>query len=248
MLIAGLAFGQSFVRTTDSTLRFEAADIQPTPDAVPGTNTQNMRGGLYRRGRYEVHSATMLDLVRTAYNLDADKVTGGPAWMDKDRFDIIAKAPGDSTPEEMRTMLRNLLAERFRLVVHKDTKPLAAYAIRQGKKVLMKQSAGSDTPGSDMHGCKPIPPPGSPQGGALMTYRCHNVSLAELPDQLRNMVLATKALSGTPVVDRTELKGGWNSDIRYSQNTGAPQAGTDASPEVVTIFAALEKQLGLKLD
>ena len=161
ILIAGAAFGQS----TDSTLQFEAADIQRTPAAAPGTNSQTMRGGLYRDGRYEIRSATMLDLVRTAYNVDAVHVTGGPAWLDKERFDIIAKAPGDSTPEKLRTMLRNLLAGRFSLVVHNGTKPLAVYAITQGKRVLMKQSAGSDTPG-----CKPIPPPEPPQE-ALMTYQ-----------------------------------------------------------------------------
>ena len=237
MLIAGLAFGQS----TDSALQFEAAEIHPTPAAAPGTNSQTMRGGLSRDGRYEVLSATMLDLVRTAYHVDADHVTGGPAWVDKERFNIIAKAPGDSTPEKLRTMLRNLLAERFSLVVHNDTKPLTVFAITQGKKVLMKPSAGSDTPG-----CKPIPPPESPPG-ALMTYQCHNISMAEMPDQLRNMALVTRALSGVPAVDQTELKGGWDFEIKYSLNTGAPQARTDASPEAVTIFAAFEKQLGLKL-
>ncbi len=256
IVIAGLAFGQS----TDSAPKFEAADILPTPPAVAGTNNQSMHGGLYRSGRFEVRSATMLDLVRSAYNVDADYVTGGPAWMDKDRFDILAKAPGDSTPEKMRAMLRNLLAERFGLVVHNGTKPFAAYAITQGKKVLMKQSAG----GSDTPGCKPIPPPEPPQGGpmaeismngvairaapgALITYLCHNVSMAELPDQLRNMIFVTRALSGAPVVDQTGLKGRWDFNIKYSLNTVPPRVETDASPEVITIFAALEKQPGLKL-
>jgi len=227
MLIGSLAFSQS----TDNTLKFDSADIEPTPAAATGTNHQNMHGGLYSRGRYEVRSATMLDLVRAAYNVDADKVTGGPAWMDKDRFDIIAKAPADSTPEKTRAMLRNLLAERFSLVVHNDMKPFATYALTQGKKVLMKQSAGSDTPG-----CKPIPPSDSP--GALMTYRCRSVSMAELPDQLRNMTFPTKALNGSRIVNQTQLKGSWDFDIQYS---------LDAGPETVTIFAALEKQLGLKL-
>lgn len=101
MLITCLAFGQS----TESTLKFEAADIYPAPAASPGTNNQKMRGGLYRSGRYEVRSATMSDLVRTAYNVGVDKITGGPAWMDRDRFDLFAKAPGDATPERTRAML-----------------------------------------------------------------------------------------------------------------------------------------------
>ena len=71
--------------------------------------------------------------------------------------------------------------------------------------------------------------------------------MAEMPDQLRNMVLVTKTLNGVPAVDQTELKGGWDFNIKYSLNTGQPQARIDASPDVVTIFAAFEKQLGLKL-
>ena len=130
-LIAGAALGQS----GESGLKFEAADIHTSPAVAPGNNgNQFMRGGFYRGGRYEVRTATMVDLVRTAYNVEADKVTGGPAWMDKDQFDVIAKAPADSTPEKLQAMLRNLLAERFSLVVHNDTKPLPAYAITQGKK------------------------------------------------------------------------------------------------------------------
>ena len=137
-LIAGIAFGQP----DDSNLKFDAADIHSSPAVAPGSGNQFMRGGFYRGGRYEVRTATMVDLVRTAYNVDPDKVTGGPAWMDKDQFDVIAKAPADSTPEKLQAMLRNLLAERFGLVVHNDTKPLPAYALTQGKKVLLKAAGG----------------------------------------------------------------------------------------------------------
>jgi uncharacterized protein (TIGR03435 family) len=255
--IAVAAFGQS----ADSDLKFEAADIHPTPAVAPGSNNnQFMRGGFYRGGRYEVRNATMVDLVRTAYSVDADKVTGGPAWLEKDRFDVIAKAPADSTPEKLQAMLRNLLAERFSLAVHNDTKPLAAYALTQAKKVLMKPAGGSDATG-----CKLIPPPEPPPGGpmigisngttavrttpgALLTYTCHNVGMAEMPDQLRTMIFATNALNGTRVVDQTELKGAWDFDIKYTLNVGRLMAPGDNAPEVVTIFAALEKQLGLKLE
>lgn len=251
VLFAGVAFGQ----------KFEAADIHPSPAAAPGNNpNQFMRGGFYRGGRYEVRTATMVDLVRTAYNVDADKVTGGPGWMEKDQFDIIAKAPADSTADALQAMLRNLLAERFGLVVHNDTKPLAAYSITQGKKVLLKPATDSDTAG-----CKLIPPPEPPPGGpmigisngtvsvrttpgALMEYSCHNVSMAELPDQVRSMIFAPSYLNGTRVVDQTGLKGGWDFDIKYSLNIGRPMAPAEGAPEVVTLFAAFDKQLGLKLE
>ena len=253
-LIAGAAFGQS-----ESGLKFEAADIHTSPAAAPGAGNQFMRGGFYRGGRYEVRNATMVDLVRTAYNVDADKVTGGPAWMDKDQFDVIAKAPANSTADALQAMLRNLLAERFGLVVHNDTKPLPAYAITQGKKVLLKPAGGSDETG-----CKMVPPPEPAPGGpmmgifmngvairmapgSLMTYSCHNMSLAALPDQLRSMIFVPGYLNGTRVVDETELKGAWDFDIKYSANFRMP-VQAEGAPETVTIFTAFEKQLGLKLE
>jgi uncharacterized protein (TIGR03435 family) len=256
LLIVGLAFGQ-----TESALKFEAADIHTTPAVAPGNNgNQFMRGGFYRGGRYEVRSATMVDLVRTAYNVDADKVTGGPGWMDKDQFDVIAKAPADSTPEKLQAMLKNLLAERFGLVVHNDTKPLPAYALTQGKKVLMKPAGGSDETG-----CKMVPPPEPPPGGpvmgifmngvairmgptSLMTYSCHNITMSALPDQLRSMIFVPGYLNGSRVVDETELKGAWDFDIKFSANFRMPVQAAEGAPEVVTIFTAMEKQLGLKLE
>ncbi len=127
-----------------------------------------MRGGFYKGGRYEVRSATMVDLIRTAYAADSDdKVTGGPGWLGQDRFDVIAKAPVNSTPENLRLMLVNLLAERFNLVIHNDTKPLPAYVLAAGKKNQMKPGDGSgDT------GCKqqdqPAPAPGPGNGPMAM--------------------------------------------------------------------------------
>jgi uncharacterized protein (TIGR03435 family) len=256
VLVAGAAFGQ-----TESAVKFEAADIHPSPAAAPGNNpNQFMRGGFYRGGRYEVRTATMVDLVRTAYNVDADKVTGGPAWMDKDQFDIVAKAPADSTADALQAMLRNLLAERFSLAVHNDTKPLPAYAITQGKKVLLKPAGGSDETG-----CKMVPPPEPPAGGpmmgifmngvairmspgSLMTYSCHNMTMAALPDQLRSMIFVPGYLNGNRVVDETELKGAWDFDIKFSANFRMPAQAAEGAPEVVTIFTAFEKQLGLKLE
>jgi uncharacterized protein (TIGR03435 family) len=255
-LIAGVAFGQ-----IESTLKFEAADIHTSPAVAPNNNgNQFMRGGFYRGGRYEVRTATMVDLVRTAYNVDADKVTGGPAWMDKDQFDVIAKAPADSTPEKLRAMLRNLLAERFSLVVHDDTKPLAVYALTTGKKVLMKQADGSEETGCKL-APQPDPPAGSPMigmismngvvirlgAGSLITYSCHNISMAAFAEQMRGMIFVPGYLNGNRVVDQTELKGAWDFDVKYSFNFRGP-APVEGAPEIVTIFTAVEKQLGLKLD
>src|SRR5580704_17774771 len=85
-----------------------AAIAQPVADVHPATG-RAMRGPFVGGGRYEIHSATMLDLVRTAYGVDADKVYGGPSWLEMDRFDVTAKLPGGTTPESRKTILQGLL-------------------------------------------------------------------------------------------------------------------------------------------
>ena len=66
----------------------------------------------------------MLDLIATAYSItDRDLIVGGPAWLERNRFDIAAKAPQDTSPANVRLMLQDLLAERFKLAVHQRHAP-----------------------------------------------------------------------------------------------------------------------------
>jgi hypothetical protein len=88
---------------------FEVADVHmsaPSPSPF-----QFMRGPIVRAGRYELRNATMLDPIRTAYDVDENKVVGGPSWLESDRFDVVAKAPQQSSPESLRIMLQALLAD-----------------------------------------------------------------------------------------------------------------------------------------
>ncbi len=230
-LLPGAASGQSF----------EVADVHVS---APATNSV-MRGGFYRGGRYEVRTANMVGLISMAFGVDADKVVGGPGWLDNDRFDVIAKAPADATPEALRTMLRTLLAERFRLMVHNDTRPLPAYVLTAGKKPQMKQADGSGD-----SGCRFQPPPtGVMIGpGSLISYSCRNMTLAAFAEAIRTMISGTLYLNGYRIVDRTELQGIWNFDVKYTLTTmPGPVAGPPGA-DVVTLFDAVEKQLGLKLE
>ena len=65
-----------------------------------------MRGGVIRGGRYELRNATMVDLISTAYGIDAEKVLGGPNWLESDRFDVIAKTPPKTSPETISRCFR----------------------------------------------------------------------------------------------------------------------------------------------
>ena len=92
MTCAGwLTFGQS----PETQPKFEAADVHVSAK----TTNPFPRTGPVRGGRYEVKTASMVDLIRIAYGFDQDKILGGPNWLEMDRFDVIGKAPADSTPE-----------------------------------------------------------------------------------------------------------------------------------------------------
>src|SRR5262245_29952610 len=91
LLFCGLAFGQS----SDKTLAFEIADVHTSkPSIIP-----QMSGGILRGTRYEIRNASMVDLIKTAYDVEPEKVVGGPAWLESDRFDVIARTPAGTTPE-----------------------------------------------------------------------------------------------------------------------------------------------------
>jgi len=249
---AWLAFSQS----PETPPKFEIADVHVSAKAV----NQFVRSGLAHGGRYEVKDATMVDLIRLAYGFDADKILGGPSWLEMDRFDVIAKAPPDSTPETQKLMLQSLLEDRFKLVAHKDTKPLPTYALTVGKKLQLKQADGSEETG-----CRPQAASG-PAGeggirlmmgnangttttinlgpGMTIQYTCRNMTMAAFAEGMRGMLGAS--VGTNPVLDETGLKGAWNFDLKWSlQVFGPMMANTD---DRITIFEAVDKQLGLKLE
>ena len=196
-----------------------------------------MRGGVLRDGRLSIREATMVDLIRTAWTVDPEKVVGGPSWLEMDRFDITAKAPANTPPETVRLMLQNLLAERFALKTHSGTAPLSAYilSVGKGKPKLM---ATQDPSGTGCHDRTPNVPSGAPPN---LVFICRNRTMEQLAADLRAM--ARDYLAG-PIVDRTALKGSYDFELTWTRSYNLDRAGSDA----ITIFDAIDKQLGLKLE
>jgi uncharacterized protein (TIGR03435 family) len=237
--------------------KFDIADVHVSAKTRnPFPRTSPARGG-----RYEVTTATMVDLIRVAYTFDPDKILGGPSWLELDRFDVIAKEPADATPETRKLMLQSLLADRFNLKLHKDTKPLPTYALIAGKKPLLKPADGTEEAGCKVDTGSNVPSEGritlnmSTSTGAMTTinlapgglihYACRNMTMAAFVRELRGMIGAD--LGTNPVLEDTGLKGAYNFDIRFSLSFFGPIVGANA-PERVTMFDAVEKQLGLKLE
>ena len=216
---------------------FDVADVHVR---APSSNPNPfMTGGVLRGGRYDLRNATMLDLIRTAYDVDPDTVLGGPNWLEMDRFDIIAKAPNTTSRDTVRTMLQSLLADRFKLSLRKDTKAMDTYALTVvGAKPKMVAATGQGTPG-----CQPLPT-NSPNGPIpTIAITCHNMTMRAFAQFLR-AVAGTIYLNG-PVIDMTGLDGAWDFDLSWSASRAqAAMSGGRA----VGLFDAVQQQLGLKLD
>jgi uncharacterized protein (TIGR03435 family) len=226
VLIPAVAFGQG----GDTVLRFEIADVR----ASPKTLHPSMRSGVLRPGVYQLKMATMVDLIAAAYGVEGEKVLGGPSWLDTDRFDIIAKAAEGAPQQAVKSMLQTLLAERFKLVVHMDQRPMAAFVLSVGKgKPKLKQSDGSGAAG-----CRRVAQAGD---AATNAVECRGLTMEAFVQQLRGM--AGDYLTN-PVVDETKLDGSWDFTLKWTPRGALAAAGAEGSP----IFDAVENQLGLKLE
>jgi len=232
-LLSSTAFGQLALAV--STPAFETADVH----ASAHTTNPNpfMTGGVLRGGRYDLRRATMVDLIRIAYDVDPDTVLGGRSWLETDRFDVVAKVPPQTSPEAIKLMLQALLADRFKLVLHKDTKPMPAFVLTLGKgKPKLKEADGSGNTG-----CQPQLQKPEPGTIPYAMVSCHNMTMQAFARMLR---LMANGYLTQPVVDSTELKGTWDFDIKWTGRGQLGQAGADG----ISIFDAVDKQLGLKLE
>jgi uncharacterized protein (TIGR03435 family) len=209
--------------------RFEIAGVQVSTRPNPG-----MRGGVLRDTRYELRNASMVDLIRTAYDVIPEKITGGPAWLEWNRYDIAALAPAGSTPAQLRTMLKTLLADRFKLVVREDMAATTAMALKVAGSPKLRQSSGTG-------GCQGQGAPDA-NGIPLQTATCKGLTMAALATELPRMAGAYFP-GGQTVVDETGLAGSYDFELKWHARALLARAGSDG----ITIEKGLA-ELGLKLE
>jgi uncharacterized protein (TIGR03435 family) len=210
---------------------FDLADVHVSPPAN-GPIIMLGPGKPLTGGRYELRRATMVELIRMAYGVEPDNVIGGPSWLEWDRFDVVARSSPATSPEASRLMLQSLLADRFKLVAHKDTKPVPAFVLSLGKgKPKLKESDGSGDSGCRAH----------PDGSGFVTFVCHNMAMEAFVERLRTL---GGPYFDLPVVDATGLKGGWDFEIGWTPRRALERSGGDG----VSVFQAVDQQLGLKLE
>jgi len=219
-------------------LTFEVASVKPgDPDVRP------RGGGPVSGGGLRIVCMPLKWIIMFAYDMNEFQVSGGPAWIESQGFDIVAKAPGAAASEtrlptaeehrQARLRLQALLAERFQLVVRRETKDTQVYALLIAKNGFkMKASAGE-------------------------SRGLRQSESGEMTGIATRMEILTKVLSrviGHPVLDKTGLTGSYDFTLKFAPElTGGglekPGSGVGtldmAAP---SIFTALQEQLGLKLE
>jgi uncharacterized protein (TIGR03435 family) len=219
--------------------KFELADVHVSKTA-PGF-VQSF-GGVLHKNRYVNREVTMLQLVGAAYGIPEDSISGGPGWISSDLFDIVARVPDGTTAASANVMLQSLLADRFGLVVKNTTSAVPRYVLTVGKgEPKMKKATGSDDAK-----CNPQQGGGRGAPGDLASIpdikvTCHNVTTADIASNLHQLA---GGYLDHDVIDSTKLEGAWDFDISWTPRGALSAKG----PDGISIFAAVEKQLGLKLE
>lgn len=212
-------------------------------------------------GRFTATNASLRMLIRDAYQIQDFQLAGTPSWLNALRFDIAANAKNDAPPDQMWLMLQTLLAERFKLKVHHETRELPSYAL------VMMRSDGQIGPqlrrAAGDCARAPLPSgPTSPDGpppcgffgpapGTDFSSGRGNVAFRGLTMEAFAKLLAT-ALRRT-VVDRTGLRGYFDGEYEFTVETGPPPPPPGvADPfnrrSLPSILTVLPERLGLKLE
>lgn len=240
---------------------FDAASLKPAPP-IKGIGGIYLNGGPGSRdpGQFTYRGATLRGLLFRAYGLiDAQQQVTGPAWIDSDRFDLVAKIPAGATEAQFQIMLQNLLAERFKLVLHHETKLLRVYELVPGKNgPKVKESvdepsrdaaAGVPSNKQDRDGF-PVVPAGfsgqamhgdiGPGGQFRQNWVFRHQSMQDLAGMLTSFI-------SRRTVDKTGLSGRYDFNLWYEPQSASANAGGGAANPGVSVFDAVEQQLGLKL-
>jgi uncharacterized protein (TIGR03435 family) len=227
----------------DADPSFEVATIKPNNSGAPSLQ------GLTLRGRnFATRNSSLGDLISFGYEVQAKQIVGAPDWINTDRYDIAAvpDQEGSPNPEQVRIMIRKLLADRFKLTFHHEKRELSAFVLTVGKD-------GSKLKPTQLQGTLPGMGFAPAKGG--MTMRVINGTMGDFTSVLQTLVL------DRPVVDDTGLKGKFDFAFTFtpddSEFNGHPpkfpqqadgangNTEADAAPG---FFDALQQQVGLKLD
>lgn len=260
LFAAALALGQA----APQKLEFEVASIRPSQQ----TGSDQVSAGLRMDGsQAHIGALSLEDLIRLAYRVQKNQISG-PDWIGAQRFDISAKLPDGATTQQIPEMMQALLADRFQLKVHHETKEMPAYALVLGKSPLKLKELPPDATPAAPNAPVNVTGAGSAAGisidlgnGSSYTFannqfQFHKFSMDQLATQLARYL-------DRPIVNMTDLKGNYDVTLDVAQQDyyillvrSAVNSGVTLNPQALrlldagpptSLFDAFD-QVGLHLD
>jgi len=236
MFVAAALFGQ----TPPDGAAFEVATIKPTAPDWSGGRFIRMRTS----HELEARNHALKTLLAAAYDLSPQAISGAPEWSEAQHYDILAKTPGEARPtlDQQMAMLRRLLDERFHLVHHREQKEMPIYSLtvaRGGAKLRTPATSADATPQGPPALAFVIYP------GIGVKLSARNATVGEFASVLQRAALTR------PVIDQTGIAARFDFDLEFLPDEG--QLGlaewkSDPKHPAPGLFAAVEEQLGLKLE
>lgn len=241
-LLCALALRLASAQQSDSVAprpAFEVASIKPTDLSLRQQIDMRVLPG----GTLTATAVSLKFLITVAYGVQSIQVSGGPGWLDEEKFDILAKPPEGAKPQ-LLPMLQSLLEDRFKLVIRRETRELSVYELKLAKAgqlgPRLKEAEPGDCP------VEAVLPGTVPCGGFLLLQgrlTGHKVQPSALTKPLSNVL-------GRPVVDKTGITTKFEITLEWTpdQNSTLRAEVAPPNPDLPSIFTALQEQLGLKLE
>jgi uncharacterized protein (TIGR03435 family) len=223
------------VMAADAKPLFEVASIKPSN---PGSQGQAITVGRGGGNTFATLNTPLSELIKFAYGIHSKQVIGGPAWIESDKFDIVAKpdTPGVPNVTQLRSMVQKLLEERFGLVFHREKRDLSAYVItvdKAGLKIAKVEGNRGNLPGFGGRG------PGA--------VGVQNSTLAEFAEFLQARMMDRPVVDQTGLTDRYDFTLEWRPDDPQPSGANPPALpqNIEDRPDMLT---AMRQQLGLKVE
>lgn len=205
---------------------FDVATVK-VPAPVPLGTSISINLGTFRNGSLTLSNVTLAECLQFAYGIQSREQLAGPDWIGSRevRFDIVAKTAADTDLETARRMLQTLLADRIKLSVHREPRPISFLALvpaKNGPKLVVASSPAGGTPNTQLR-------------GRITGTQMPMPVLASLLSRFERQL----------VIDRTGLTGAYQFKLEWTPDDRAATGDAPAGP---TLFTALEEQLGLRLE
>jgi uncharacterized protein (TIGR03435 family) len=207
--------------------RFQVATIKPSRSNE--SRTMQVQGN-----RFATTGTSLIDLLKYAYALQEQEIVGGPKWLKTQKFNLVGDPETQTRPssDEFKKMVQNLLADRFHLTAHRETRDLSVFEIVPAK-------------GGPKLSRSTRPPDGIPAVGyAPGQLSAANATMADFATFLQRFVTDRPVIDGTGITGKYDLTLRWTPDD--AQTEGSRQGG-DTNNSYPGLFTAIQEQLGLKL-